>query len=63
MGEYRVSFPVEGLADLFSMNRTITFLHGREGISSSKRVEEEICRQVWRETHEGYTPTRNTAEA
>lgn len=64
IGEYRVSFPVDGLADLFTMNRTITFLKGREGLKSSKRVDEEICRQVWIETHKGYTPIRSqTAEA
>lgn len=64
MGEYRVRFSVDGLVDLFTMNRTITFLHGREGIRSSKRVEEEISRQVWRETMEGYvSPSRNAVEA
>ena len=56
LGEYRVRFPVDGLADLFAMNRTITFLKGREGIRTSPRVEEEIGRQIWRETIEGYVP-------
>lgn len=63
MGEYRVRFSVEGLADLFTFSRTITFLRGRELIRSSKRMEEEIGRQVWRETHEGYAPVRKCAEA
>ena len=64
MGEYRVMFPVDGLADLFTFNRTITFLQGREGIRSSKRTEEEIGRQIWRETFEGYVfPYRNASEA
>jgi len=64
LGEYRIQFPIDGLADLFTMNRTITFLKGREGLKSSKRVEEEITRQVWIETYMGYTPvSRIMAEA
>lgn len=63
MGEYRVHFSREGLADLFAMNRTITFLKGREGIKTSPRVEEEIGRQIWRETIEGYVPHYSEVEA
>lgn len=62
--EYRVRFPVEGLADLFSFTRAIIFLSGREQVRySSRRVEEEIGRQIRRETFEGYVyPYINAAE-
>ena len=63
MGEYRVSFPVDGLADLFAMNRILTFLHGREGVKFTKRVEAELSSQIWRESHEGYCPCGKVTEA
>ena len=63
LGEYRVHFSREGLAALFTFTRAITFLHGREGIQTSPRVEEEIGRQIRRETFEGYVPHHTGVEA
>ena len=63
MGESRVHFSREGLADLFAMTRLITFVNGREGIQTNKRTEEEIGRMIKREMYEGYVyPYRNVAE-
>lgn len=53
IGEYRISFTAETLADLFSLNRFYIFLGGREHIRLSWRLGHEIQCQMRKEVEYG----------